>query len=494
MTPSQTPDEVPVVPDSVGPKWWMPIRYLGLSFIMTWIWLTSSSTLLFPTAESPVALARLSYTVSLGVDVVVLLAVGLFFTRPISSSQRKILLIFSPLLVAVGTATIALVGASAGDSLSMVVLLGAAALTGVGNAPLLLMCGEFYGSIGTKRASIYIPAAFALAIALYFVVVNLRPVAAIIALAALPLCAAGVLALSLLRIPAAIPILRAHSTRVFPIPWRLSLAIGLYGAAFGLMQGLILPGSAAAFNSTYAWSLLGGGIAAVLITLGSILFSRDLDLGFTYRPVLPLLVVGFLLLPFLGGSRSYLAGAAVTAGYVCFDILVWIMLSDLANRSGISPLKVFGCGRGLAQGSMLIGMLLGYLFAGRIGVASEGLTWVAVGAVIALVLLTSIVLSARDVLGAWGLEEANALSAPDEDLLMLSYHEISERAALTRREREVMELLAKGRSLAYIEGKLVIAHGTAKTHVYRIYNKLGVHSRQELIDMVESSIEWHRNS
>ena len=59
------------------------------------------------------------------------------------------------------------------------------------------------------------------------------------------------------------------------------------------------------------------------------------------------------------------------------------------------------------------------------------------------------------------------------------------RTGLTAREREVLELLMRGRTGAYIAETLVISENTARGHVRRLYTKLGVHSRQELIDLVE---------
>jgi DNA-binding CsgD family transcriptional regulator len=57
-------------------------------------------------------------------------------------------------------------------------------------------------------------------------------------------------------------------------------------------------------------------------------------------------------------------------------------------------------------------------------------------------------------------------------------------AGLSRRETEVLLLLAQGRSLPYIMEKLTIAGGTARTHIKHIYEKLQVHSKQELLDLL----------
>jgi len=63
----------------------------------------------------------------------------------------------------------------------------------------------------------------------------------------------------------------------------------------------------------------------------------------------------------------------------------------------------------------------------------------------------------------------------------------AEQYALSPRESEVFLLLAKGRNAAYIERTLVISGHTAKTHIYRIYKKLGIGTQQELIDLVENT-------
>lgn len=60
---------------------------------------------------------------------------------------------------------------------------------------------------------------------------------------------------------------------------------------------------------------------------------------------------------------------------------------------------------------------------------------------------------------------------------------------LTSRETEILLLLARGRTAATIAETLVITPSTAKTHLRNIYAKLGVHTQQELIDLVESYID-----
>lgn len=58
---------------------------------------------------------------------------------------------------------------------------------------------------------------------------------------------------------------------------------------------------------------------------------------------------------------------------------------------------------------------------------------------------------------------------------------------LSRREQEVLALAVRGIDIQNIASELVIAPGTVKTHLHRIYTKADVKSRQELIERFWSS-------
>ena len=55
---------------------------------------------------------------------------------------------------------------------------------------------------------------------------------------------------------------------------------------------------------------------------------------------------------------------------------------------------------------------------------------------------------------------------------------------LTPREAEILALVALGRSAKYISEELMVSYNTTRTHVRHIYEKLNIHSKQELIDLV----------
>jgi DNA-binding CsgD family transcriptional regulator len=63
---------------------------------------------------------------------------------------------------------------------------------------------------------------------------------------------------------------------------------------------------------------------------------------------------------------------------------------------------------------------------------------------------------------------------------------LSKRYFLTEREIEVVRLLTQGRSRADIGKKLYITENTVRTHLKSVYGKLGIHSKQGLIDLLEN--------
>lgn len=71
------------------------------------------------------------------------------------------------------------------------------------------------------------------------------------------------------------------------------------------------------------------------------------------------------------------------------------------------------------------------------------------------------------------------------DAIERSCGTIAELSGLTPREKNVFILLSKGKNSKSIAEKLNISNGTARTHIKHIYVKLGIHSHQELIDLVE---------
>jgi DNA-binding CsgD family transcriptional regulator len=80
---------------------------------------------------------------------------------------------------------------------------------------------------------------------------------------------------------------------------------------------------------------------------------------------------------------------------------------------------------------------------------------------------------------------------PEEQLpatRLLSEHacELAAKHKLSPRESEILLFLLQGRSSAYIAENQHLSVNTVNTHARRIYTKVKVHSKQELLDLVHT--------
>lgn len=83
--------------------------------------------------------------------------------------------------------------------------------------------------------------------------------------------------------------------------------------------------------------------------------------------------------------------------------------------------------------------------------------------------------------------EAAAVGGPAEapDPISLRCQTLIERFELSPRESEVLVAFAHGRNVSYLAQTLVLSPNTIRTHSKTLYAKLGVHSKQELVTLVE---------
>lgn len=61
---------------------------------------------------------------------------------------------------------------------------------------------------------------------------------------------------------------------------------------------------------------------------------------------------------------------------------------------------------------------------------------------------------------------------------------LAKRYVLTLRESEVMELLVRGNSVPRIAETLIISENTVQTYCKRLYTKLDIHKRDELLSLI----------
>ena len=87
-----------------------------------------------------------------------------------------------------------------------------------------------------------------------------------------------------------------------------------------------------------------------------------------------------------------------------------------------------------------------------------------------------------------GSSEGGAPTAEQQgDALEARCAHVAETYGFTPRESEILVHLGQGRTARAISEKLVVSENTVKYHIKSIYQKLDVHSRDEVIDLIERS-------
>jgi DNA-binding CsgD family transcriptional regulator len=94
-----------------------------------------------------------------------------------------------------------------------------------------------------------------------------------------------------------------------------------------------------------------------------------------------------------------------------------------------------------------------------------------------------------------GLRAWRMMFTPSEDASVHTLYEnlesrceeLSTQGGLSKRESEIMLYIGRGYSPAYIAKKLFLSDSTVRSHVKNIYRKLGVHSRQDLLQLIDGS-------
>lgn len=468
-------------------------RMVGFMLSRAWVYVVFFSTALLPNARTQGTLDLLN-DLSRGALIATLL-IGSLALEPAVGRLACARWRHAPAVVAiVGTLLVPLSGTS--DAFGQAVLLAASVLTGVGSGLFMLLWGSVYGklsgplvaaeaSLAYALSALVMPACFAFPFWFQAVVV-----------VALMLGSSALLGRELDRPDGEAPATNHPSSQpdlLQPIETRHLLAkIAASSVAFSfvlnVLRFLYERQDLGALDLSPLFVLTVPAIAAGGIVLAVLLCSKRLDLAFSYRPVLWLLALGCFLLPLFdrGSALPYLFART---GYVCFTILAWVMMADLAYRSSTSTFKIFGVG----QASCSIGLALGALSGRALEAAgfspAENSLALSGVLVFALIVTYTLILTERGVSRMIAkpsekpdpLREADAERAKAHDRC----EALAARHGLGERATEVLALYSRGRSRSRIEQELYISKGTVNFHLRNIYQTLGIHSRQELLDLLD---------
>ena len=188
------------------------------------------------------------------------------------------------------------------------------------------------------------------------------------------------------------------------------------------------------------------------------------------------LAVGIL----LGVPLGHLSSAIFTTAQMLAIGFMWYVLADIAQRGNMPADTVFGLGWGaLFSIPMAAGLALPRMM-------SLGLDAVSLSVVVLWMLLVALAFMRQHQSPELRLFAGFAPSLSEgRDRQAERLAGVAERFGLTGREADIMGLYAQGRSRAFISSALVISENTVRDHLKNIYRKLGVHNKQELIDLIE---------
>ena len=189
-----------------------------------------------------------------------------------------------------------------------------------------------------------------------------------------------------------------------------------------------------------------------------------------------LVAAGFVLLPFLGlRYRLVLAGLTYSV-FTLASLLMMVASIEAAMKLKMHPMFAYCVFAGVVYSATCLGAAFGSAVKLLDG-SGPALSFAALA--VLYVLSLALVFPRKE--GRPAVADADEVS----DALREKCRLAAETSGLSSREAEVMELLARGRDLPYIAELLCISKSTVQSHGKRIYRKMGVHSKQELITKIE---------
>lgn len=301
----------------------------------------------------------------------------------------------------------------------------------------------------------------------------------------------------------------AFLVRISVVLFAAYMAIGVASATGGVTD---------AFQAAYGFdaATMLGSVCGVCLAFWFIFFSPRVNVPALLRWVAPLIMIGLAAIPFSGMAPEFVASATMSVADTVLQIIAFLSLVNLARAAVFSPAFAIGVGQGMIQLGVLVGNLAGKWSALSTTSSGYGLWETSLVVICVFSVAMALAPSDRNMGGiglryAGGLDDADSMvagelpvsqggSAASERALhafeaegkgLLTQEEnldgmvarIAAKGGLSTRETEVLGYLARGRSQPYIRDALVLSKNTVASHVKHIYQKLNVHSRQELLDL-----------
>ena len=262
---------------------------------------------------------------------------------------------------------------------------------------------------------------------------------------------------------------------------RFLAARGAVGIVIGMFVGML-----SASEPSPQTALLGAFMSAAALTA----LSMKRPLLYRLSPLVPLMFVGVFALPVLFGIQARAVQCFCTIGaplcWTCWISTSCFQISGLKETFGMEEARLCFSEKAV----LLAGWLVGLIAAGGTPVPISLASSLAEAARIPPLLTYAIVFwatyaSFRTVYSRREDELIGRLEVSRSERREQVYERIGQEGNLTRREIEVMRMLAQGFTRPHICQELGISDGTARAHAFHVYQKLGVHKKDDLLELVQ---------
>lgn len=269
-----------------------------------------------------------------------------------------------------------------------------------------------------------------------------------------------------------------------PLPVKLILVLCIFLFGLNLTDGLTFHAIYPSFDRLFLDYFTYYGILPYIITLVVIFFYGN-KLSLMLPVFLGTSMIGLAYLSFglmdINWYNYFITETFLQMGWALLDLALWTMFGLIASIYG-KPLKICGYAFLANLSAVFAGGVLGI----QIQYQLDNYFWISAAFAIGIIFISFLVipwltdaiekdLSNKLYKTAMGnnLSQKNIISSPT-----LPHKEL-----LTPREREIAELLLQGYTNKQIADMLLISENTVKTHTRKIYYKLNVTNKRELLQL-----------
>lgn len=279
-----------------------------------------------------------------------------------------------------------------------------------------------------------------------------------------------------------------YSWKLFSTPRkRMWAAVGVYACAVGSMGGL-------SPNEVTPEQIVFCRIASSLLVTPFLLALRKRETARgvcreIVRMVFPLTVLSYMLLSQLDGTLLLVVvSLSFFSGTYCM-LLVYLGTAVVCRQAGLPPGFYLAKMAVVQEMGTLAGSVLGFVLGEFSPLNGAVLSAVATVVFLGLVVVTFEMGVQEGAKTLWGLEENHSPRAFHDQRLLDACKSLAREAGLSRREAEMVTLLAQGATPKKMADDLVLSITTIRTHIASAYRKLDVHSADELREMIRTRAE-----